>query len=174
VEEVCRENAVSGGWEFEWRRSLFVWEEEILISLKEDLEGHISGNSPIRWCWKAEEGGVFSVKSCYLKLVHLLSDEEVWSEMEKGVLDNIWKSKAPLKVVAFSWKLFLNRVPTRDNLVRRNCLPPEESTLCVFCGGTKESSKHLFLHCNFTTKVWERVTKWLDFSFITPPNLFVH
>jgi len=36
VEELSRR----GEWDLEWRRSIFVWEEELFISLKEDLEGH--------------------------------------------------------------------------------------------------------------------------------------
>jgi len=148
--------------------------EELFISLKEDLEGHRREFFPDGWGWKLEEGGAFSVRSCYLKLVGLMSEEQVWSVEEKGVLETIWKSKAPLKVIAFTWKLFLDRIPTRNNLALRNCLPAEESTLCVLCGRTEESSNHLFLHCIFAEKVWESVMKWLDFSFITPPNLFVH
>jgi len=33
---------------------------------------------------------------------------------------------------------------------------------------------HLFLHCDFTVKVWASVMRWLDFSLITPLNFFVH
>jgi len=151
-----------------------VWEEEFLISLKEDLEGHRREYMPDSWGWRPEEGGAFSMRSCYLKLVRLMLEEEVWSVEERGVFETICKSKAPLKVIAFSWKLFLDRVPTRSNLSRRNCLPPTESMLCVLCGRMEESSKHLILHCHFTANVWESVMNWLDFSFITPPNMFVH
>lgn len=93
---------------------------------------------------------------------------------ELRVFETIWDSKAPLKVVAFSWKLLLDRIPTRRNLARRNCLPPKESSRCVLCGIVEELANHLFLHCNFTMVVWSRVMNWLDFSFITPMNLFVH
>ena len=79
-----------------------------------------------------------------------------------------------MKVVAFSWKLLLDRIPTRSNLSRRNCLPPDMSTLCVLCGSSEESTNHLFLHCDFSASVWANVMSWLDFSFITPTNLFVH
>jgi len=63
----------------EWPRSLFVWEEELFISLKEDLEGHRRENFSDSWGWKSEEGGAFSVRSCYLKLVGLMLEEQVWS-----------------------------------------------------------------------------------------------
>jgi len=102
----------------------------------------------------------------------------VWEEgrsiEEKRVFEDIWKSKAPSKVVVFSGKLILDRIPIRRNLTRRNCLPPEVPTVCVLGGRAEESSKHLFLDCNVSNYVWGKVMRWLDFSFITPPNLFVH
>lgn len=66
-------------------------------------------------------------------------------EEEKEVFHNLWKNLAPSKVVAFAWKVLLNRVPTKDNLALRNVLPPEESTLCPMCNGAEESAIHLFL-----------------------------
>lgn len=34
----------------------------------------------------------------------------------------IWKSPALLKEAALSWRVFLDRIPTRDNLQRRNII----------------------------------------------------
>ncbi|KAE9616069.1 putative reverse transcriptase zinc-binding domain-containing protein [Lupinus albus] len=31
----------------------------------------------------------------------------------------LWKSKTPLKVISFAWRLFLDRIPTWDALSRR-------------------------------------------------------
>jgi hypothetical protein len=31
---------MGGVWMFSWQRNIFVWEEELLISLMKDLEGH--------------------------------------------------------------------------------------------------------------------------------------
>ena len=99
------------------------------------------------WVWKAKEGGVLSVKSSYKKLEKLLVSEEGRSLQKKKVFEAIWKSPTPTKVVAFSWQLLHNRIPTRLNLARRNALPLESSTTCVLCGRGEESSSHLFLHC---------------------------
>jgi len=49
VDEVYRIHGERGEWEFGWRSNLFVWEEELLISLKEDLKGHRWGNHVDRW-----------------------------------------------------------------------------------------------------------------------------
>jgi len=47
----------------------------------------------------------------------MLVVEEIWTIDEKRVFECIWKSKEPLKVVAFSWKLF-DRIPFKRNLAR--------------------------------------------------------
>lgn len=89
--------------------------------------------------------------------------EYSWREEEKRVFANIWKSSAPSKVVAFSWKLLRDRVPTRRDLVWRT----------VFCGIGEESALHLFLHCDVAHAVWSHLMCWVDCFFLIPPNLFV-
>ncbi len=70
--------------------------------------------------------------------------------------------------------VYYDRISTKRNLARRNILPLDIPTLCVLCAREEESSKHLFLHCNVTNNIWAKVMEWLEFSFITPPNLFIH
>jgi len=50
-------------WRFIWRRNLFVWEEELLSSLTEDLEGMIWSSNEDLWRWNLDDNGVFTVKS---------------------------------------------------------------------------------------------------------------
>lgn len=45
------------GWLFSWRWSLFVMEDELLLSLKEDMEGHCWDHNEDGWVWRLEEGG---------------------------------------------------------------------------------------------------------------------
>lgn len=90
------------------------------------------------------------------------------------MFSNLWKNPAPSKVLAFAWKVLLNRIPTKLNLELRNVLAPKESTLCPMCNRAEESSTHLFLHCHLMDKVWSKVMWWLDNFFVIPPNLFVH
>jgi len=35
---------------------------------------------------------------------------------------SLWHKDVPLKVVLFAWRLFQDRLPTKDNLYRRNVL----------------------------------------------------
>lgn len=116
----------------------------------------------------------FSVKSTYDKLLGMLIVEDRWQEVENMVFGGIWKSTAPLKVIMFSWKALLNRIPTKSNLRIRNVISADASSLFVGCGRANETSMHLFLHCDLAFEVWLRVMRWWNFSMVTPPNIFVH
>ena len=167
VGDFLRSVEAGGGWMFSWRRNLFVWEEELLISLLEDLEGHNGSIDIDRWEWKVKEGAVFSVKSSYKKLENLMVWEEGRTLQEKRVFEAIWKSPT-------QWKMLLDRIPTRGNLARRNVLLLEASMVCVLCGLVEESTCHLFLLCEVTSLIWYKVMTWLEMLFIIPPNLFFH
>lgn len=78
------------------------------------------------------------------------------------------------KVVAFSWTLFLDCIPTHVNLVIRRVLNADAVVNCVFCCGMEETSTHLFLHCDFISKVWLKVFSRLQVNLVTPLNLFMH
>jgi len=161
-------------WSFHWRRHLFMWEEELLLSLKEDLEGMVWSQAEDVWRWNLDDMGMFSVKSAYDKLEGLALSEVRWRVEDKRVFQDLWKTPALSKVSALVWRVLLNRIPTKDNLALRNVLPPEESTMCVMCASAEESSLHLLLHCYVASSVWLRLMSWLDAYFITPPNLFIH
>lgn len=141
-------------WAFTWRRHLFMWEEEVLLSLREDLEDTRLSSQEDEWRWKSEDSGAFSVKSACAKLEDLVLRDDVWREEEKGVFANLWKSPAPSKVVVFTWRTLLNRIPRISNLVLRHAIGPKVSHLCPLCGKVEESTTHLFLHCDLASLVW--------------------
>jgi len=112
----------------------------------------------------------FTVKSMYNKLKVLMLEGRSITEVQMRVFTHIWKSLAPSKVAAFCWKRLHDRISTKANLLHRRVLQLESSLGCVMCTREEESSKHLFLHCEFTRGVWDGIMRWLDFSFISPPN----
>jgi hypothetical protein len=123
------------------------------------------------WSWLPDPEGGFSVKSSY----KLLS-EDLWTEGELDddlgrVLDKIWDSSAPSKVIAFSWQLLYDRIPTKSNLARRGIVGSEMPWECVGCVGKIETSCHLFLHCPCAMKVWSEIFKWLGVEIVIPPSL---
>jgi len=70
--------------------------------------------------------------------------------------------------------MILDRIPTKVNLSKRRLLAIEDSKMCVFCGILDEKIVHLFLHCHVTSQIWREVMNWIQFNFITPPNLITH
>lgn len=76
-------------WRFFWCRNLFVWEEELLLSLMEDLEGMIWSSNDDVWRWSLEDTRFFTVKSAYEKLEGLAVREEVWDVEEERVFHNL-------------------------------------------------------------------------------------
>jgi hypothetical protein len=113
-------NALVCNWTFSWRRPLFVWENDLLGELYADLEGFRGSLEDDFWCWKLEESGAFSVKSLYRKLEGLMLEARTVSEEQGRVFSSIWKSQAPSKVIAFSWKLLHDRIPSKVNLAFRH------------------------------------------------------
>lgn len=174
VADMWREGEIEVDWLFNWRRKLFVWEEGLRNELRLDLQGFVKSQGEDEWYWKLEDRGCFTVGSLYKKLALGVLVENERGEEENRVFAQIWKSPAPSKVVALSWKGLLNRLPTRVNLIRRNALPQHGNSRCVFCNEVDESTNHLFLHCKVTWRIWAKVQNWLEVNFIMPSNLFAH
>lgn len=66
--------------------------------------------------------GENSVKTAFVLLERLLVGESSGDEADNRICYWIWKSPAPSKVVAFSWKLLLDKIPTHGYLVVRNVI----------------------------------------------------
>jgi hypothetical protein len=161
-------------WNLTWRRQPFLWERNLIDNLLALIGGVVLGRDEDSWVWLPEEGGKFSVRSSYRVLEEGVLLQEGLSVLEEEVFDNLWKSPAPSKVVAFSWMALMDRIPTRVNLRHRSVLDPGDPCVCVLCGEMEETTSHLFLHCEVTLLIWRKVLNWLDINFITPQNLLLH
>jgi hypothetical protein len=64
-----------------------------------------------------------------------------------NVNKDTWLKVVPLKVNLFVWRLLLNRIPSKDNLMRRNVVPLDD---CYCIGGCVviEDKNHLFVQCD--------------------------
>lgn len=60
----------------------------------------------------------------------------------------VWHKHVPLKISIFAWRLLLNRLPTRLNLVDRGIIIDVVAGCLTGCDGT-ETSQHLFITCDF-------------------------
>lgn len=73
----------------------------------------------------------------------------------------MWKSIAPSKVVIFGWRLLLDSLPLRAQLLRRNLIHSEEEACCPLCQQHCEACHHLFMSCVFAQSVWVCISSWL-------------
>ncbi|MCH89269.1 cysteine-rich receptor-like protein kinase, partial [Trifolium medium] len=137
-----------------WRRSLFQWEEE----LTEVCEGVILGavrriGESDKWQWG---NSCYSVKETYTRL----SEEE---EVDVEWVKEVWNPLIPAKLSILVWRLFQNRLPTKDNLRRRG-VHLNSSYLCVGGCGSDENANHIFFNCPMLSIVWKETLKWLGIS----------
>jgi len=106
-----------GGEAWRWRRRLFAWEEELVEGLMLLLQNvSLQVDKDDRWLWTLESSYAFSVRSAYR---FLTSQPSIDLSM---TISSLWHKDVPLKVVLFAWRLFRDRLPTKDNLHRRGVI----------------------------------------------------
>ena len=69
------------------------------------------------WIWNNNSAIPYSVKEVYAMLI------QQQEQQEADIYSTLWSSLIPSKVNAFGWRLMLNRVQTKDNLVKRGIFP---------------------------------------------------
>ncbi|GJT52968.1 RNA-directed DNA polymerase, eukaryota [Tanacetum coccineum] len=135
---------IRGGIESQQLDQLLVVLDSIILSNMED-----------RWFWDLNGDGVFQVKD-----VRNLLDETFLPKVD---VPTRWIKSIPIKVNVFAWKLFLDRLPTRSNLARRNVNVP--SLECPLCSHATEDSSHLFFGCSVAKDVLKLICRWWDLDF---------
>jgi hypothetical protein len=152
-------------WNFEWRRRLFVWEENLVDQLKEALALVVLSDDRDSWVWVPNNSGAFSVKYTYWSIINLFIPQDLIAINESQAFVSLWNCSAPSKVQAFGWQLLLDRIPTRQNLLRRSINLANGDQNCVCCGTELESAVHLFIYCDFSRQVWAMIFDWLGQVF---------
>ena len=65
-----------------------------------------------KWLWTLENSSAFTVRSLYRFLT-------IQPQVDLSVdAASLWHKNVPLKVLLFAWRLFRDRLPTKDNLLR--------------------------------------------------------
>jgi hypothetical protein len=161
------------GWETEggawnWRRPLWVWEEELVEECRQLLNGVVlQSDISDRWLWDSNNDDVYTVRGAYQILTTMADPPSV------GVGELVWHKQVPLKVSIMAWRLLLDRLPTKVNLVRRGCLDVEAAGCMAGCG-IAETANHLFLHCTTFGEVWHHIRAWIGVSGVDPHDLSDH
>ena len=77
----------------------------------------------------------------------LLDDAEV-----DNLVCTIWRNIAPPKVEFMLWLALLEKLNTKDMLVRKGLLPSQVN-LCSFCAQQQEDIDHLLLNCQISWSI---------------------
>ncbi|GAU50935.1 hypothetical protein TSUD_411320 [Trifolium subterraneum] len=151
-----------------WQRQLWAWEEEMVEecrALLADVE--LKDNITYYWVWRPDPSAGYSVRGAY----DLLTSRG--AQVVTATTDLIWHKQVPLKVSMAAWLLLRNRLPTKDNLVRRHIIP-QGAHLCVAECGVSETAQHLFLSCPAFAPLWDLVRSWVGISAVDPSQLHDH
>jgi hypothetical protein len=158
-------------WNFEWRRQFFEWEQPLYHQLIQSIDHFQPTTQEDKWLWKENLEDGFTVKSCYDLLHRTFNAPIEIGSLKKYVFSNIWRCAAPSKVCAFSWQMVLGRIPTKDNLRKRNMLRGDQVSCSLCTTAAVETPSHLFLHCPCVSKDWYAIMNWLGLILISPPNM---
>ena len=90
------------------------------------------------WVWLLDLSTGYTVRGTYT----LLTDNDTSYKVVDP--DSIWKRHISLMVSLFIWRLLRDRVPTKDNLYKRDIISVEDQ-LCISGCGQLESIGHLLL-----------------------------
>lgn len=113
-------------------------------ALVHDLRGRTLCQGADEVSWSLSSSHKFMVKSLYNKLT-----EGTALDMARG----LWKADLPLKIKIFMWQMFCDRLPTPDNVSKRN-RPTDGS--CAVCG-SGENANHVFFGCALARFSWSAV-----------------
>lgn len=80
------------------------------------------------------------------------------------MLNKLWNTNAPSKILIFGRRLLLNWLHTRDALASRGIVSGTPNLACPFCLSGVESIARLFAECRKVLKVWGTFFLWMDIS----------
>ena len=142
-------------WKFSWRRNLF--DNELGgASAFIDQTVAISTNAALMdsWVWGAEPTGIFSTNSAY----NCIRSDKLFYQPNSG-FRQLWEIKIPPTALSFAWRLLWDRLPSKENLIRRQIVL--QNDLCPFCQSQVESASHLFFTCHKVMPLWWEFNSWV-------------
>ncbi|GJW20713.1 RNA-directed DNA polymerase, eukaryota, reverse transcriptase zinc-binding domain protein [Tanacetum coccineum] len=146
---------------YDWYGEIYIMQitTEDVSSLTNLLNGRVLDPShDNKWVWPLESSGKFTVKSISLAIQKKLLVSDI-SEVDQLFS---WNSWVPRKINICAWRVFLDRIPTRANLVRRGI--HVENPCCVFCEEHMESTNHCFFSCRIIKPIWIKIWSWWNAS----------
>ncbi|KAL8095515.1 hypothetical protein AgCh_036809 [Apium graveolens] len=131
------------------------WDTDLLQYLFNNKDTELIKTIPISknvqqdtWFWILEQSGLFTVKSCYHKLV----GEQHWPQA--SFWHKLWSLELLGKVTNFIWRVCRNVIPTDIALASKRV---QISTKCPWCMVKDEDIAHVLFGCSFAHGVWLKV-----------------
>lgn len=78
---------------------------------------------------------------------------------------------APSRVKAFSWISFLGKQNTIEVIQRKRHFLSISPSMCPLCKRDEEFSSHIFIYCDYSSKVWNFFKKPLSLNFVIPESV---
>ncbi|GKB22302.1 RNA-directed DNA polymerase, eukaryota [Tanacetum coccineum] len=130
-------------------------EEHQLAQLRLLIDPVILSSSVDRWVWDLSSDGDFHVKD-----IRRLLDEFF---LPRDDIATRWVKYVPIKINVFAWRVWLDRLPTRLNLIQRNV--SVSSLLCPICSSSSEDISHLLFKCSLAADVFRLICRWWDLTW---------
>lgn len=110
-----------------------------------------------------------------LRSYHALCGEgEVAAYDGDELFVQIWNLKVTPKISVFLWRVFGNRLPSSDNLLKRNIQVDGQDFNCPFCELAAESLDHMLLWCHKAEEVWKKCYGWMQSITLLPGTMRMH
>ncbi|XP_058782818.1 uncharacterized protein LOC131657437 [Vicia villosa] len=121
----------------------------------------LSSNNEDVIVWPFDVSKCYTVRSGY----NFLQQDQEGGGLDTGIKQGpelIWASQVPSKLKIFCWRVILDRLLTRNYLVRRRIIANNNEALCVFCEMHCEDPSHIFIFCPKIQNLWASIKKWPD------------
>ncbi|XP_058761560.1 uncharacterized protein LOC131634951 [Vicia villosa] len=112
------------------------------------------------WTWKPAEV-LFRNSNSSADWQQLLSMHLAVLRPTETKIDFLWRIKSPPNILHFGWRILLNRLATKDQLLKRGMLMEDGDSACVFCHSEEENLHHLLGGCKVLSCLWRKVFEWL-------------
>nr|GFA69039.1 RNA-directed DNA polymerase, eukaryota [Tanacetum cinerariifolium] len=110
--------------------------------------------SPDGWIFNSTDSTSFSIS----EMRYIIDSSFLYSS---GVRVR-WNKNLPIKINIHSWRLSLNRLPTRFNLDRSGI--DLNSVRCPVCDDDIETDLHVFVKCPIVDPIWNSISRWWNIS----------
>lgn len=144
-------------WRWQWRREPFGREIDSYNNLTSLIHKfNPKEDATYGWGWSGNSNGIYKTKHAY-EFMMSLGTKVMETRLVGSEFKWLWKKFAPFKASTITWRLMWNRLPTRDNLLKKKVL-----------------TSHLFITCIMVHTVWSEIYKWCKVAVVMRSGVREH